>query len=904
MGIKVASGLYSSFENAVELSVNETISALQVRKNCFEVLGEINRVFLDIDGKRLPEEMTFDEWKTKRDETERILVKYADEERRAIMCSSKYEARIISFRMIFPNIKTSKDSNKAFAIALQKELQLPAGVSIDAVPYGKNQKMRMLGSSKDGEDRPMVLLHGTAEDTLISHVGDAIEREFRVGTEEKKSGPVQIVEQKRLVSICRLINDERWFEYKSCLSLIFALVSCGATHEFIHEQCMRGKNYSQKWVSNAIRDWKITGSPTFGTLIHYAKLDNPVAVETLERDEVEVAVEEIMSLDTTNCPAEDLNWCEQGRWLKDLPNDPTIAVSSMLGTGKTNQQIKASHISGTKRILFISVRNTFSDHILSQICGFKDYRITKERDDSGQIVADRALVSIQSLWRRGGDNEDLVILDESETIFANISPNTTHGKNYVANITAFERIVRGATRVIALDAFLSNRTINCLRVLRPSVRIIVNPAIPYDREAMVFDNYGAYVNETEKRIVNGKKTYMFWGSKEKGIAFHALLKCPNQMYNADTDKPLVKQHLSDVNTHWAKLRVVGGTTSISVGVNYTGTPAFDQVFAYVTPYAGGSGRDTMQSIHRVRSLNDNKMVLFIERKPNNMICGEIGLAAQKREYNSGTQRQINFLEKIGEPPTDYSRLPVWVRDVIAWNRNERLVNARHLRAVCFAYMKRCGIRIVLNSRSDVRELEKGQYPHHSEIDDIDAEQADFYQLNRSALTSTQKFELEKFYMLQKVTNCFLWNEWLKNSKQIINAWRIRNETPIEIVQNGPRCVDLVSRDAEKLNVLLSLGINFKTEFRKPIAELPDINIECWGVRKQSEKITKEQIYRELCSGLESWARLYCNVERKQAKKKGERITSYFLVYRPEMNPLQQSVRTNLTCAEVWDGYEE
>jgi hypothetical protein len=54
----VASGLKASYKNAVEMSKEETLTAQQVRTNLYEVLGDVNRVFLDIDGKRLSSEMT------------------------------------------------------------------------------------------------------------------------------------------------------------------------------------------------------------------------------------------------------------------------------------------------------------------------------------------------------------------------------------------------------------------------------------------------------------------------------------------------------------------------------------------------------------------------------------------------------------------------------------------------------------------------------------------------------------------------------------------------------------------------------------------------------------------------------------------------------------------------------
>ena len=919
MGIRVASGLRATYKNAVEMSVKETLDALPTRTNCYELLGDLNRVFLDIDGKRLPQEMSRQEWEQKRDATREAIEGTSGSEPYSLMDSSDYDKRIISFRVVYTKVKTTKASNKEFAARMRETMQLPEGVSVDTSPYGENQKIRMLGSSKDGEDRPFVLVHGDPVDTLISYVDDAEERVYVKEEDPRNPSPIVAVEQERLVSICKLIGTARWQDYGTCIRLIFALKSCGSTEEFIHEQCMRAPNYGRQWVDRTLRSWNADKTPTFGTLMYYARLDNPKELQCLIRDTEEIAVEELMKLDTHSSTEEELNWCDNGRWLHPLPLDDTLAVKSGLGTGKTRQTIdlcrraeKPSLFSKAaatyKRILVVSVRKTFSDHILAEIDDFVDYRDIKSRSKDGEVNSDRALVSIQSLWRRGGEPEDMVVLDEIETILANLSPNTTHGKNYLKNVAALERIVRGAKRVVALDAFLTDRSLDFLKALRPSVRLLVNPSIAHKRTAVVFSDPAAYFTECDRRIKQGKKAYMFWGGREKGEGFHKLMQVPNQLYTGKSDQEIRKKHLSDVNTHWANLQVVGATSAISVGVNYTGSPAFDQVFAYVIPWAGGNGRDTMQSIWRVRELKDETMVFFIEPKPNMFIKGDMGLAHQQEEYGQTTERHRRFLKEIGENETQYTHLPQWLRDVIVWNRNEKLVNAHHLRAVCFAYMKRCGITIELDAREgDAFELERAQCPHHSQIDDIEYEQVETYERNQSVLTETQRLEMEKYYMMRKVEECSqeVWEQWLKNRRGVLNAWAIRNLTPTQWVQSASeKCIDLVPKDAEKLNVLLSLGIDFAQPWSRALTDLPELNMECFNLRKQGKKEGKSEDYRQLCRGVEGWASLHLNLTQTKKQVKGVRSFIYTLSYDPQDNPLQRAVRKKVTCAETFADTED
>lgn len=837
----------------------------------------------------------------------------------ALYTSSSWEMKKISWRWVIPDrhVVSTKVARK-LAIAVYAETKLPEGVKGDLSVYSSFKKMRMLGTSKPMENRPLKIVVGLPIDTLITHIPS---NSTLIDVDEDpvavSDTPVVVVAEQKLVDVCALISDARWTDYSSCLSLLFALKSSGACDEFIHEQCMRAPNYSRKWVADAIRNWKADRSPQFGTLMYYARLDNPLRLDELVKDSSEVAIEELMKLDTSGCSLDDLNWCDDGKWLKELPFEGDLAVSSMLCTGKTRRMIDLCRKPEKKgiftkrndsptyvRILFISVRITFSDHILSEI-EFTDYRDKKSRSKEGMITADRSLVSIQSLWRYEGV-PDLVILDESETILANLSPNTTHGKHYLANIAAFERIVRGAGRIVALDAFLTDRTVDCLKAMRPAVRVLVNPAIPFSRTSKVFCEVSPYLTECDRRIKSGKKAYMFWGAKEKGKAFHGMMKCSNRMYYADSDPEVKKRDLADVNTHWSDLQVVGATSSISVGVNYTGQPSFDQVFAYVTAWAGGSGRDTMQSIFRVRTLVDNQMVFFIDPKPNTFVRGEMGLAEQIKEYGQTTDRHREFLKQIGESVTDYSTLPQWLRSVIIWNRNERIVNAKHLRAVCFAYMKRCGIAIELDGRSDgTVVIEKPQCRHHSEIDDIEYEQVECYERNRGVLTEEQKLELEKHYLMRKIVECNqdVWERWLKNRSAVNNAWMLFNLTPAQIIHNGEKCVDLISRDAQKLAVVLSVGIDFKTAWTRPLSELPDLNLSAFGTRKQGKKEGKEVDYREFARGCAEWCGLELDIVARKTQTNGVRTRTYSLVYTPEMNPFLANIRKPTTCADAFESEE-
>ena len=129
--MRIARGLKATFKNAREMTVEETERELGLRTDCYEVLNEgLNRVYLDIDGSA-PSSATVEEFNTVRQETLAKIDEIASGREIAIMESSKYETRKISFRVVFVKVKATKKDSKALAQHISKEVALPDGVRID-----------------------------------------------------------------------------------------------------------------------------------------------------------------------------------------------------------------------------------------------------------------------------------------------------------------------------------------------------------------------------------------------------------------------------------------------------------------------------------------------------------------------------------------------------------------------------------------------------------------------------------------------------------------------------------------------------------------------------------------------------------------------------------------------------
>jgi hypothetical protein len=169
--IKIAKGLKASYKNATLFTLAETLDVLTKRVDCYEVLNDVNnRVYGDIDGRCL-ESMTESEFKEKDRKTLEVLQDFLKDKKHAIMTASSYIHRKISYRFVLPDLHAPKHEIKKWVGDLK--IPFPDGIALDTGVYGNNQKIRMLGSNKDGENRPLRLLAGTVEDTLISPLGDS-----------------------------------------------------------------------------------------------------------------------------------------------------------------------------------------------------------------------------------------------------------------------------------------------------------------------------------------------------------------------------------------------------------------------------------------------------------------------------------------------------------------------------------------------------------------------------------------------------------------------------------------------------------------------------------------------------------------------------------------------------------
>lgn len=290
--MRIAKGLKASYKNAREMTLEETKRELGLRTDCYEVLNEgVNRLYFDIDG-AAGTDATQEQFDALREETLAKIEELASGREVAIMESSKYESRKISFRLVFPKVKATKKDNKAIVLHLSKTFTLPEGVRIDPSPYGQNQKMRMLGQNKDGENRPLVLVRGEIEDTFISFVPDGCENaEVPVEPKKSRGRPRKVIENTLIGDILAQLDVKRLDDYEMWIQIGFICFNENLDVGVWEKASERSTKHK---AGECEKKWRTFTKGQLGIrkLWEWLREDNPDAYETLKQHDYQFRKEQ------------------------------------------------------------------------------------------------------------------------------------------------------------------------------------------------------------------------------------------------------------------------------------------------------------------------------------------------------------------------------------------------------------------------------------------------------------------------------------------------------------------------------------------------------------------------------------------------------------------------------------
>ena len=401
-----------------------------------------------------------------------------------------------------------------------------------------------------------------------------------------------------------------------------------------------------------------------------------------------------------------------------LDDAKNIILHAYLGRGKTTA-IKRL-LKQYKTFLFLSPRQTFARFLASEF----------ECDCylDGNYTSHRFVISVESLWRLEFDTFDVICLDESESIFAQLSSSTMNGRQLETWEKLME-LMKNAKKVVFADAFLTNRTLDIARHSGDTTTVIQNQTPAVVRKAKEISPF-VFCQTLLNSIKDGKKNYVCYSSANRLVEDMAKLNGAGMenpqvkdvydnslIYHAKVDDKIF-QTLKNINSAWKNASMVVTSPTNTIGCSYSpeGEADFDTV--WINAYPTCVVRDTFQTQMRVRHLRENEMVFCVptkkslnfarqrynkqydlfnhfesdnkEKQKMSKILYEEILADKKSNANANVANADDGLDAIAHCFDDHSETPEVLKRLFFANLHEQTLSTIHYEKMFRIFLEKCG----------------------------------------------------------------------------------------------------------------------------------------------------------------------------------------------------------------------
>ena len=306
-------------------------------------------------------------------------------------------------------------------------------------------------------------------------------------------------------------------------------------------------------------------------------------------------------------------------------NDSKFTIlNTGMGSGKTFQTIKylkeqSSFIWMTP---IIALAQNTSYRLTEDGIEHKYYKdVTSKAERNRLNEEDKLIVCINSLLYTDTKTYKVVVIDEIETLLHKWFNNTTLKANKTELWNRFVSIIENAEKVILLDAFTSNITLNFVKSFTNNSNTVYKlTSNPNSRTVNVISDKKHWLYNIIQTLKDNKKVFIFYPFKNgnklnESIESVKLMieKATNKVgvsYYADADDSVLKG-LKNVNESWQAVDFVITNSKITVGINYE-VNDYDSVFIAISGFT--SPRDAIQVSYRCRNIaSSNINVVFIDK---------------------------------------------------------------------------------------------------------------------------------------------------------------------------------------------------------------------------------------------------------------------------------------------------
>ena len=461
--------------------------------------------------------------------------------------------------------------------------------------------------------------------------------------------------------------------------------------------------------------------------------------------------------------------------------------------------------------------------------------------------ADHLIICNQSLHHlKENPTYDIVVIDEIETVLNTWMDESTHGNNLKYNFEQFCNIIKNASKIILLDAFVTSKTYNFLKsigcnIAKDSPGVIstfVSDKTP-PKKAMIQnsnsnDGYEKLVNKIAGEIREGKKLYIYYAYKSGKENRDGILELDRRIkkiiQNADKDDAKTSEdklkileadtdtyvksllyfsqskennQLGNVNQKWKDVQYIITTPSITVGVNYEGLD-YDKIYLLCAG-SSASARDIIQTSMRIRKTKEDIIEMFffdVNRKD---------LIQYPSLFNSNDIYKNLLIDVYNEYHADF---------VDSFNKFCSITNYDYSKVP------------ILSNREKVKRMtfindlyESGNLIEYSKIPDLDESTKEIYEskvFDRNA-SLIERLAVDKYYFDNK------FDMLIKNDRRVL--WNFRgtnfidkmNSNIIKLICNDNNVDDIASvnfqeaklndNTVEEIKKLFSMSSELKRSIR-------------------------------------------------------------------------------------------
>jgi hypothetical protein len=380
-------------------------------------------------------------------------------------------------------------------------------------------------------------------------------------------------------------------------------------------------------------------------------------------------------------------------------------INSPMGTGKSfNIHKIQKHF---KKIIYLSSKRAFATAMGEEFKedGFKNYI---NLSISERYHCDKLIISLESFHQINPDDIDLLIVDESESIFNVIGSHTLQTKGEgLNNLLVFEKAIKNAKKVLVMDAFLSKRSFNAIQTIRPNSKsaLTINEWKPEKRTATQCKNKAAMWTYLKSCLTMGRRCVVVSGSKKFAIEMvsnaitEGLLE-GSLDNDGVVDSTEIKLYHSGnpldlstkVNEEWSKCKLLIYSPTITCGVSYDNPKAkFDDLFVYMPNKFSACFRDATQALKRVREFTQKNIYICLSThgQYNRDMSPVYFDKVKELIYTYKPQiftDEKHYISLQNTELKEYSPLKNWVSETRIYNILESNISGIYLEKVATKYL--------------------------------------------------------------------------------------------------------------------------------------------------------------------------------------------------------------------------